>query len=112
MTSKQLIAKLNLSAQPFSDVMAVIDEEYVFTPTAFSNGAQHNDAGVNNGSCKIFAFGLLHQLSESSILNAFGDFYVKDVLENPSGSDHANIRGFMRDGWKGIRFEGEALGRK
>lgn len=112
MTSKQLIAKLNHAAQPFTDVMAVIDEEYVFTPTAFSNGEQHNEAGVNTGSCKIFAFGLLHQLSEQAILNAFGDFYAKDVLENPAGTDHANIRDFMRSGWKGIRFEGEALERK
>jgi hypothetical protein len=109
MTSKQLIAKLNHLAQPFADVMAVIDKEYMFTPAAFSNGEQHNDAGTNNGSCKIFAFGLLHQLSEQATLNAFGNYYVKDVLENPAGTDHANIRGFMRSGWKGIRFEGEAL---
>jgi hypothetical protein len=112
MTSKQLIAKLNHSAQSFADVMAVIDKEYMFTPAAFSNGEQHNDAGTNNGSCKIFAFGLLHQLSEQAILNAFGDYYVKDVLDNPAGADHANIRDFMRSGWKGIRFESEALGRK
>ncbi|MEX1664818.1 HopJ type III effector protein [Zhongshania arctica] len=112
MTSKQLIVKLNQSAQPFADVMAVIDQEYVFTPTAFTNGEQHSDAGSNNGSCKIFAFGLLHQLSEQATLNAFGDYYVKDVLENPAGADHANIRGFMRSGWKGIRFEGEALAPK
>jgi len=112
MTSEQLIEKLNRAPQPFTDVIAVIDAEYVFTSTAFSNGEQQNDAGSNNGSCKIFAFGRMHQLSEQMTLNAFGDFYTKDVLDNPTGSDHANIRNFMRGGWAGVKFESEALMRK
>ena len=111
MTTEKLIAKLNIAPQPFADVIAVIDAEYVFTPTAFSNGEQKNAAGTNNGSCKIFAFGLLHHLGQQATLNAFGDFYTQDVLANPGANDHANIRNFMREGWGGVHFEGDALKR-
>jgi hypothetical protein len=39
----------------------------------------------------------------------FGDYYRKDVLEHPEGSDHANIRQFIRDGWQGIQFDSDVL---
>jgi len=29
-------------------------------------------------------------------LPMFGAYYFKDVLENPDGDDHANIRGAMK----------------
>ena len=112
MTVQELIERLAQQPVAFTDVMALIDEHYDFTPTVFKNGEQVNSAGNNNGSCKVFAFGALHQLSEQATLNAFGEFYTKDVLTNPSGEDHANIRNFMRSGWAGIRFEGSALAAK
>jgi hypothetical protein len=31
------------------------------------------------------------------------------VLKNPDGTDHQNIRNFMKHGWDGVRFEGEPL---
>jgi len=31
------------------------------------------------------------------------------VLGNPQGTDHQNIRNFMKIGWIGIAFEGDAL---
>ena len=37
------------------------------------------------------------------------DQEYRQVLANPDGEDHANIRAFMRNGWKGIRFDGEPL---
>ena len=43
-------------AVAFTDTMEAIDSQYNFTPTAFKNGDLHNEAGQNNGSCKIFAF--------------------------------------------------------
>jgi hypothetical protein len=93
----------------FSDTMALIDARYDFTPTAFTNGVLHNQAGQNNGSCKLFSFAQLHGLTPQQTLACFGDYYRKDVLGNPAGSDHQNIRNFMQSGWDGIRFEGEAL---
>lgn len=96
----------------FADTIAVIDANYVFTPTAFRNGDTHNAAGQNNGSCKIFAFAKLHRLSEAETLACFGRYYRDDVLQHPDASDHQNIRNFMRSGWRGVEFEGEALERQ
>ena len=93
----------------FTDTLAIIDALYDFTPTAFSNGATRNEAGQNNGSCKLFSFAKLHTLTKAQTLACFGDYYRKDVLCTPDGTDHQNIRNFMKSGWEGIRFEGEAL---
>ncbi|WP_372748435.1 HopJ type III effector protein [Litorivivens sp.] len=112
MNPQSLVAALQQGPVAFADVMAVIDSCYVFTPTAFRNGEQFNEANTNNGSCKIFAFAKLHQLGEQATLNAFGDFYTRDVLENPNGDDHANIRNFMRSGWAGVAFEDQPLTEK
>lgn len=109
MTLDQLLGALRAGPVAFADVMAVIDQNYAFTPTAFRNGDADNAAGSNNGSCKIFAFAKLHGLDAAATLNAFGDFYTQDVLQHPEGEDHANIRNFMRTGWDGIEFSGEAL---
>jgi hypothetical protein len=93
----------------FADTMQVIDTLYNHTPTAFRNGNIRNDAGQNNGSCKLFAFARLHELDEKQTLACFGRYYRDDVLGNPQGSDHQNIRQFMQHGWAGIHHEGEAL---
>lgn len=109
MTINQLIADLKAGSVPFSETMAVIDAHYHFKPTGFNNGEQRNEAGTNNGSCKIFAFAKLHGLPEQAALNAFGHFYTDEVLGDPDGSKHANIREFIKHGWDGIQFDGEAL---
>lgn len=105
-----------LNQQPeridFTEVIAYIDANYDFTPTKFTNGETTNEAGQNNGSCKVFSFAQLHHLSEEKTLALFGDFYRKDVLQNPEGTDHQNIRNFMKTGWAGISFEGNALTEK
>ena len=88
----------------FSNVIALIDGCYTFTETEFTNGEVVNRAGQNNGSCKVFAFGKLHGLDEKTTLALFGEYYRIDVLKNPNGEDHANIRNFMGRGWEGIRF--------
>ncbi len=93
----------------FDQTMAVIDQTYHFTPTAFRNGALTNEAGQNSGSCKIFAFGQLHNLPGAQTLACFGHYYRECVLQHPNGSDHQNIRNFIKTGWAGIEFSGEAL---
>ncbi|HEY9018987.1 HopJ type III effector protein [Thiomicrospira sp.] len=112
MTLEDLIEALNRHPVDFNQVMDVIDAEYTFTPTAFKNGELFNEAGTNNGSCKIFAFAKLHKLCETDTLNAFGDFYTQDVLLHPEGEDHQNIRNFVKTGWQGIEFKGQALKKK
>nr|WP_299417428.1 HopJ type III effector protein [uncultured Emticicia sp.] len=111
MTLDSFLKKLNENPQEvaFSDTMAVVEELYNFTPTAFQNGNLHNEAGQNSGSCKLFSFAKLQNFSLEHTLACFGDFYRKDVLENPNASNHQNIRNFMKTGWDGISFEGQAL---
>ena len=93
----------------FTDTIATIEANYDFTPTAFENGLQHNAAGDNSGSCKLFAFAEIQNLSEAATLACFGAYYFEEVLKNPNGTDHQNIRNFMNTGWDGIAFYGSAL---
>ncbi len=116
MTVSDFIAKLSTpSSVDFEDTMTIINEHYNYQPTAFSNGTGDskvtNDAGQNEGSCKIFAFAQLNELSQEATLLCFGRFY-QDVLNTPQGTDHSNIRNFIKDGWAGIKFEGTALSAK
>lgn len=115
MTLKQLLNLLNtdLNGIEFSDVQTVINDCYDYQTTKFTNGLSKtgivNEAGENEGSCKIFAFAQLNNLSKEQTLSCFGDYYRLDVLQNPDNDDHQNIRNFIKDGWSGIQFEGAAL---
>jgi len=96
----------------FKTTLAIIDQYYDFTPCEFKNAGLINSANENNGSCKIFAFGQLHQLTEQQVLHCFGDYYRVDVLQNPEGVDHQNIRNFIKHGWSGITFRHSPLSEK
>jgi hypothetical protein len=93
----------------FTEVIKVVTEHYRYTPTTFSNGSLTNESGQNEGSCKIFSFAQLNNLDQQQTLACFGAYYRDDVLGHPSGDDHGNIRNFMRQGWSGIEFKGQAL---
>ena len=97
----------------FDETMTIIAENYHYQPAEFSNGIGEDKlispVGTNQGSCKIFALGLLHQLTVEQTLNLFGDYYHIDVLNNPNGTDHQNIRNFIKYGWDGICFQNAAL---
>lgn len=114
LTLEQLLDRARtLDVIGFDEVMAVIADHYTYTPTAFSNGQGDpkvlNQAGQNEGSCKLFAFAQLHGLDRIQTLNLFGDFYHREVLEDSEGSAHANIRAFMQTGWDGVRFDAPPL---
>lgn len=96
----------------FAETMDIVDQLYSFTPTEFKNGAVVNEEGHNNGSCKLFAFAQMQKFNKEETLMCFGKFYTKDVLENPTGDDHQNIRNFITHGWDGINFKGIALQEK
>jgi hypothetical protein len=114
----QLIQRIQQSPDEvqFAEVMDTITRHYDYTPTRFENGPPEdrviNQAGQNEGSCKLFAFAQLHGLDQTQTLACFGDYYRRDVLAHPDGQDHANIRNFMRYGWHGIHFAGPALSPK
>ena len=103
MTLEQFSAALAAGEIDFEQTMAVIEANYDYREVAFRNGEQHNEAGQNGGSCKIFAFAKLQGYDEQLTLNCFGRFY-RDVLATPEGDDHANIRNFINSGWQGIEF--------
>lgn len=111
MNMNSFLEKLNKSPESinFAETIAVIEENYVFEPTAFENGVLHNAAGENSGSCKLFAFAELQNLSEAATLSCFGAYYYDDVLKNTEGTNHQNIRNFMKTGWEGIAFYGSPL---
>lgn len=96
----------------FSETMSVIEANYTFTPTAFKNGTLENAEGQNSGSCKLFAFAKKQDLSKEATLACFGSYYFKDVLEDPTGDGHQNIRNFMKTGFEGLHFQSEALEEK
>lgn len=100
----------------FDVVMGVIKNNYDFSPTRFVNGlgddAVINEQGTNEGSCRIFAFAQTNNLTEAQTLACFGRYYRDDVLKAPEGTDHGNIRTFMRDGWSGIAFDEFPLAKK
>ena len=102
-----------LETQPngieFTDVIELINGLYTYIPTAFRNNDLHSEAGQNTGSCKLFAFARLHELSKEQTLSLFGAYYRADVLKTPDGDSHPNIRQFMKTGWEGIEFEGVPL---
>lgn len=111
MTLSTLLTQLSEEPElvSFDEVINTIAENYRYTPATFSNGSIVNEAGTNEGSCKIFAFAKLHKLSQEQTLACFGKYYRDDVLKHPEGNDHGNIRNFMISGWDGIRFENDVL---
>ncbi len=111
MTLDELIEKVQSRPKKveFADVISVIDANYDFVETAFTNGEVKNDVGQNSGSCKILSFAKLNKLTEDQTLALFGIYYRADVLSSPEGDDHQNIRQFMKHGWAGVEFTGDAL---
>ena len=114
-TIKKIIHQIknNPETIEFQDIIKVIDNSYKYLPTRFINGPSDdnviNEAGENEGSCKIFSFAKINKLNEEQTLNCFGEYYRSDVLKNPDASDHANIRTFIKYGWKHVNFDKHAL---
>ena len=111
MLLNDFLVKLNKQPEAieFTDTMEVIESNYSFSEVAFNNGLQSNAAGENVGSCKIFAFAQLNNLTEAQTLACFGTYYRDDVLAFPEATDHQNIRQFIINGWQGVTFTGAAL---
>ena len=114
MTLDTFIQKLKTDPKTieFSETMAVIDANYDFTPTAFTNGTLENAEGQNSGSCKLFAFAKEQELNKEEALACFGAFYFNDVLKDVEGTGHQNIRNFMNTGFAGLSFTQDPLKRK
>jgi hypothetical protein len=94
------------------EVIELIDEHYENQLLEFKNGAMSNAADENEGSAKILSYAAISQLDKETTLKLWGQYY-RDVLKDPDGDSHQNIRNFMKTGWEGVPFEnGIALTRK
>ena len=92
-----------------SETIDLIESMYDYTPVPFSVGDVENEAGTNEGSAKILSFAKMSGLDEPMTLKCFGAAY-RDVLADPSGDAHANIRGLMKFGLDKVSFpQGYAL---
>jgi len=78
----------------------------------FKNGDMVNKSGENEGSAKVLSYAALSNLDKETTLKLWGQYY-REVLDDPEGDSHQNIRNFMKYGWEGVPFEnGIALTRK
>ena len=93
----------------FSDFLELIEQEYTFSNIVFTNNGLTNSKDENQGSAKVFCFGLMHSLDEKDVIRCFGEHY-KSVLESPEDlTSHLNIRNFMKMGWEGVSIDETAL---
>lgn len=102
------LASLRGGHADFSDTLELVERFFAYTPAAFRNGPLNNNAGENEGSCKLFALAQFCNLTEADTLSCFGEHY-RQVLDEPAGSSHGNIRQFMASGWSGIHFDSPPL---
>lgn len=111
MTAEQFKARLGSADHRFADTLAFIEQHYHYQPSAFSNGPVRNSEEQNQGSCKVIAMALDQGLTDAQALQCFGEHY-QTVMDNPDGSDHANIRALMKQGLAGVSFDRPPLTRR
>lgn len=103
--AKEFAEKVKSGAEvTFQETMDIIDNHYTYFEVPFTNGEMVNEPNQNVGSSKIFSFALMTGMDEQATLRLFGEHY-KSVLENPDGTDHANIRNFKKVGWTTVSFD-------
>jgi len=96
----------------FADVIELIDKYYENQLLEFKNGDLVNKADENEGSAKILSYAAIAGLDKETTLKLWGEYY-REVLNDPDGDSHQNIRNFMKYGWEGVPFEnGVGLTRK
>jgi hypothetical protein len=109
----QLLAPERLNTMMFQDVMSVLRRHYEFVPVAFTTGAgtakeTRNRAGSNAASCLLLAAARRLGFSMPETLALYREHY-RDVLADPEGNAHGNIRALMVNGWDGVVFGGDPL---
>lgn len=84
-----------------ADTVKMIDNEFDYFEVPFNCGDAQNAINENATSGKIFSLALIAGLDKDTTLNLFGEVY-RDL--SPSGSDHQNIREFIKSGIDGLKF--------
>ncbi|WP_111308904.1 HopJ type III effector protein [Confluentibacter sediminis] len=114
MTLETFLNKLKQTPEAieFHETINIIESHYEFTPTGFKNGELYNNVGENSGSCKLLAFAKLQGFTKNETLACFGKYYFEEVLNDPNGSGHQNIRNFMKTGFESLVFDDMPLKEK
>jgi 2,3,4,5-tetrahydropyridine-2-carboxylate N-succinyltransferase len=89
----------NLSA-----TIKAIKSIYHVPPQSYTVGGHMNLAGENEGSLAILSFASLHALTASQVFAMFGEAY-DEVRADPDGTNHPNIRAFLKYGMDGVGFD-------
>ncbi len=85
--------------------IAAINAIYSVPPQVFAVGDQENRSGESKGSLAILGFARANGLSNIfEILPMFGEAY-DEVLADPNGTSHANIRALTKHGMDGVVLE-------
>lgn len=90
--------------QGLAATVAAIGSIYDVPQQAFSVGDHHNNVGENTGSLAILGFAKANHLAPAQVMAMFAEA-GEEVLADPGGTDHANIRAFMKHGLDGVTFE-------
>jgi len=110
MNTNEYLEKLRSGVKMnFSDLTNLIDQEYEFLNVAFKNNDLINLKEENQGSAKVFCFGLMHSLSKEDTIRCFGEHYQSVIDEPKNHNSHLNIRSFMSNGWNGVLINQNAL---
>lgn len=102
------LASIDAGHGRFTDTLELIGQTFDYQPAGFHNGPLFNAAGENEGSCRVFSLAQYCNLNEADTLRLFAEHY-QQVLDEPAGDSHGNIRQFMATGWSGIRFDESPL---
>ncbi|OEU20818.1 HopJ-domain-containing protein [Fragilariopsis cylindrus CCMP1102] len=104
--------EMDADSLKMEELMDLIDTHYEVGLLEFKNGDILNKQGENVGSAKLLSYAAISDFDKETTLKLWGQYY-REVLADPDGDSHQNIRNFMKTGWDGVPFEnGVAITRK
>jgi len=92
--------EMDADSLKFEDLMELIDTHYEVGLLEFKNGNILNKQGENEGSAKLLSYAAISDFDKETTLKLWGQYY-REVLADPDGDSHQNIRNFMKTGWDG-----------
>jgi hypothetical protein len=95
--------RTDASSLMFAETLEAIELGFEFFGVKFSCGDVVSSSSENTGSSKVLSMAILVGLTDAETLACFGEHY-RDVLADPSGASHANIRALMATGLAGVKF--------
>ena len=92
--------EMDADSLKMEELMDLIDTHYEVGLLEFKNGDILNKQGENVGSAKLLSYAAISDFDKETTLKLWGQYY-REVLADPDGDSHQNIRNFMKTGWDG-----------